>query len=242
MKKLICFFFLIAVLIVGTASAGEYQIVEGKGVAVCKLCLENLRRQSVEDAICNRHYTAELGLQTVEWKKLDILGDRAHRQLLKRVMMFVTPPFPKGAFSFYDDEQLFERQVRMESEDELTLALAQVDIDNDGNPEPVVKHRRHRCISQHGFHGSKQFLLVLTKDQQDIDPAKTDQVMQNRGKGALRPAGSVVKQMFEAFVYKGQTYFDNWDNDLLGDRGTFSVYRTVGGGTSLVCKFRHVDR
>ena len=64
------------------AGAGGYEILEGKGTELCEVCLQNLLRQSAEEAVCDRQYASELGLHKVEWAPLNLVD---HTGLLMRM-------------------------------------------------------------------------------------------------------------------------------------------------------------
>src|SRR5439155_16009092 len=113
--------------------------------------------------------------------------------------------------------------------------------DNDGRPEPVVKHRLGECTEEYGPPRLTQTLIVLAADRVRIDPAKTDHVMQNPFKESIRPHGSVFGQGYGVFSYHGETYFDRWDSDVVAERGTFLIYKTANKITTLICKYRHVE-
>lgn len=240
MRKLIWLSVFIVAFLTSSVAAEEYEIVQGKDVEVCKVCLENLHQQSNKDAVCSRQYKTELGLQPVTWNTLKPLDDLS---FLKRIMQYVekrTPPL-KLPFSGYDDEKAFRREIRRESVTGwLVLSITDVDIDNDGSPEPVVKYRHSECTEDYGPPKLTQTLVVLTADRAHIDPAKTSHVMQNPDAGPVYPHGYVANQGYEVFRYRGETYFDRWDSHVVSDPETLFVYKTANKITTMLCKFRQV--
>ena len=61
MMKVSWWAWVVWMVMVPAASAGEYQLVIGEGVEVCEACKRNLERMTVHPA-CERDYSRQLGL------------------------------------------------------------------------------------------------------------------------------------------------------------------------------------
>lgn len=76
-----------------------------------------------------------------------------------------------------------------------------------------------------------------------IDRALTDLVVQNpRHDG--RVAGMTNYQLYGVFSYKGETYFDRWNDADSGDEResvTRSIYEAKGGTTRTLCQMKDVQ-
>ena len=214
---------------------GVFEIVEGKGVEVCEVCLQNLQRLSADDAMCRRQYNTSFGLMGPAWTKLESLK---HLDLLKHVMLFLRPVGYDITGTIFDGDN-FPREIqRLDKKGGVELALAELDINNDGRTEPVLKFRYEVCGSTHDLVAFTQVLVVLTQDRKAIDPTKTDLVMQNAQKSPQRPVGFVYEEMYGVFHFGGRYFFDNWDLSA-NERDTFSIYQAVGDKVTRLCKFRY---
>jgi hypothetical protein len=242
MKKLFSLF-LCWMAMCHVASAGEYQLVIGEGLEVCEACKRNLERMTVHPA-CERDYSGQLGLSTPDWKPFDV---GAHMGAMERVLTYLSTgsEFPDDRFISRDDQG--EDVIRrISSKEEPWAYWAQVDINNDGKLEPVLK--LHSSLCQQKYDGSfgraySAPIVVLKENLSGIDRAMTDLVMQNPNRSGEMP-GETKYQLYGIFNYKGETYFDRW-NDLgsedENDRATLSIYESIGGKTRTLCQLKQLQ-
>ena len=222
--------------------AGEYQLIIGEGLDVCETCTRNLERMTVHPA-CERDYSGQLGLGTPEWKPFDV---RAHIGAMERVLTYLATgkEFSDDRFSMGED-QIEDTIRRISTKEEPWAYWARIDINNDGTLEPVLKLHSSLCnLAYDGSFGRAYSapIVVLMENLSGIDRAMTDLVMQNPRSGG-RP-GETNYQLYGVFNYKGETYFDRW-NDTGGDDesegSTLSIYETKGGQTRKLCQVKELQ-
>lgn len=241
MKKSFSLALLLWLVIADLAMAEDYELILGKGVELCEVCLKNLRRQSVEEAVCDRKYAANLGLSAPEWTPLDL---REHVNFYKRVSNLVERGNEFAKNRNFDDPKNFEAffpgALKRDS-----MEITVVDIDNDAKPDELLRFRSGNCKNM--FSGFQHFyesaLLVLTDNRRAIDLTASGLLAQHLFVSPTQPVGIPHFQIYQVFSYKGRTYFDKWDGGG-GIKGrqegvrTISLYRTMKGQTEKVCQFR----
>ena len=224
----------------------HYEIIKGKGVEVCEVCLENLRRQSVEEAVCDRKYAADLGLSTPEWTPLDL---REHADLFNRAYKLIGLGNEFAHSAEFDDPKILQEYLQggpaRRRLPTVVMAVTDVDIDRDGQPDHLLRYEEGKCMKM--FEGFQYFyesaLLALNDDRRTVDYAKTDLLIQHQDKGAKFRVGSPDYQLYQVFIYKSLVYFDKWDGGggstrPRPDTNTLSVYRVMKTGTEKVCQIR----
>jgi hypothetical protein len=243
MNKSFMFLLLLWAIMSQAVSAGEYQLVIGEGVEVCDACKRNLERMTVHPA-CERDYSGQLGLSTPEWKPFDV---RAHMGAMERVLTYLATgnEFPDDRYIMRDD-QAEDAIRRISTKEEPWVYWAQVDINNDGKLEPVLKLHSSLCGQKYDGSFGRAYsapIVVLKENLSGIDHAMTTLVMQNPYPSGDR-AGETKYQLYGVFHYKGETYFDRW-NDLGSedehDRATLSVYESTGGKTRKLCQIKELQ-
>ena len=236
---------LLWLLMADLASAGDYEIIVGKGVELCEACLQNLLRQSAEEAVCDRRYAPELGFGQPDWNVLDLEKDV---ELYKRVTNLVDrgkEDFPKPDLGDPKERTAF---LQMKRNTRTTLSAANIDIDNDGRLDYVLKYQSGNC--GRNFHGYYPFfyesaLVVAVGDQRAIDYPKSDLLTQAplledtkaKYKDKWRIGVSNFR-MYQVFTYKGLVYFDLWDGSGGPDTNTLSIYEAKQGQARRVCQIR----
>ena len=243
---------LLWLLMADLASAGDYEIIVGKGVELCEACLQNLLRQSAEEAACDRRYAPDLGFGQPEWETLALQG---HVELYKRMSNLVRSgkeDLPKPDLGNPSERDEF---IRVEEITRGALSAVHIDIDNDGQLDRVLKYQSGNC--RRNFHGYNIFyqsaLVVVVGDHRAIDYPKTDLLVQHFPDASkfldMYRIGMPHYQMYQVFTYKGTVYFDRWDRvgqeldpitrKAIGpDRNTVSIYEVRQGQARRTCQIR----
>ncbi|OAI44285.1 hypothetical protein AYO43_09320 [Nitrospira sp. SCGC AG-212-E16] len=223
-----------------TAELREFETMKGKGLEICDVCLQNLRQQSVEQAICERQYNHALGLEAVQWTELDL---RANLELYKRITTLISFGDEIAQNSNFDPKEI-----------EATLELAQkvshlrrtrINIDNSGPAEELLQWTDGNCKNMFKGFPTRyaSALLVLGEDHLRIDRSKSNLLVRHLFKSKSRPMGIPNYQLYGVFQYKGRSYFDKWDGGggtkaHRSEEDTLSVYRIINTRTDTLCRFR----
>lgn len=225
-----------------SAVAGDYQLLIGAQVDVCEACKRNLERMTVHPA-CERDYSGQLGLEAPEWKPFDV---GSHIAAMEQALRYLA-----SGDEFADDRYLGEDQYadpvrRIGTREEPWAYMARVDINNDGKAEPVLKLHSSLCHLRNGGSVGQAYsapIVVLNENLSGIDRVLTDLVVQNpRGDG--RVAGTTNYQLYGVFNFKGEMYFDRWNDTDSGDeneRFTLSIYEAKGDTTRKLCQIKELQ-
>lgn len=239
---------LVWLLIANGSTAGAYEIILGKGVDLCEACLENILRQSAEEAVCDRQYASELGLRKVEWMPLNLVE---HTDLLKRMYKLLNLG-NESARGVFDDPQQLKEYVEggpaRSGLPTIVLETGEADIDRDGTADRLLRYEQGKCRRMFsGWEYSyKSALVVFKEDGRSVDYTKTKLLVQYPHEGLkgmdYRDAfkvGILHYQMYQAFTYKGIVYFDKWDGGSRpADTNTLSIYETRQRQTRKLCQIR----
>jgi hypothetical protein len=243
MRKSLSFLCVCWMVMIHVANAGDYTLVIGEGVEVCEICKRNLERM-IQHPACERDYSGQLGLGAPEWKPFDVRG---HLDALEQVVKYLATgsEFVEEEYTFGED-QYGETIRRIGTKEEPWAYWAQVDINNDGTLEPVLKLRSAFCnLRNDGSFGRAYSapIVVLKENLSGIDRAMTELVLQNPPRnGRLR--GETNYQLYGVFSYKGQTYFDRWNdtgNEDESERSTLSIYESKGDKTQKLCQVKELQ-
>jgi len=229
------------------AGARGYEILEGKGTELCEVCLQNLLRQSAEEAVCDRQYASELGLNKVAWAQLNLPD---HVELLMRMNSLVRSGREAGGGLFANVKEATE-YARGGADGKrppaIVMERADVDFDHDGVPDQVLRYEVRTCKRKFAGWPSlyESALVVLKPNGQIVDYAKTDLLIQyplledlkSKYRDTWR-SGIFHLQMYQVFTYKGSVYFDRWDGGSGPDTNTISIYQTRQGQARRVCHIR----
>ncbi len=225
------------------ASAGEYQLLIGEGVDVCEACKRNLERMTVHPA-CERDYSRQLGLGAPEWKPFDVLG---HIGAMEQVLTYLATGKEFAEDRYIMGEERFVDTIRrIGTKEEPWAYWAQVDINNEGTLKPVLKLHSALCnLRADGSFGRAYSapIVVLNENLSGIDRAMTDLVMQNPHRNGDLP-GETNYQLYGVFSYKGETYFDRWNDtgsEDEGERSTLSIYESNGDKTRKLCQVKELQ-
>ena len=243
MMKVSWWAWVVWMVMVPSASAGEYQLVIGEGVEVCEACKRNLERMTVHPA-CERDYSRQLGLGTPEWKPFDVAG---HIGAMEQVLTYLATgsEFPDDRYSM-GEEQFVDTIRRIGTKEEPWAYWAQVDINNEGTLKPVLKLHSAFCkLRADGAFGLAYSapIVVLNENLTGIDRVMTDLVMQNPQRNGAWP-GETNYQLYGVFSYKGETYFDRWNdtgNEDESERSTLSIYESNGDKTKKLCQLKELQ-
>jgi hypothetical protein len=225
------------------AQAGDYQLIIGEQLDVCEACKRNLERMSVHPA-CERDYSGQLGLEAPAWKPFDVGG---HIGAMEQAIRYLATgeEFSEDRYTSGED-QYVDHVRRIGMKEEPWAYWAHVDINNDGKAEPVLKLHSALCnLRNDGSFGRAYSapIVVLNENLSGIDRALTDLVVQNPGKDG-RVAGETNYQLYGVFSFKGETYFDRWNDTESGDeseRFTLSIYEAKGDKTRKLCQMKELQ-
>ena len=208
------------------SSAGEYELIMGKGVEVCEACKKNFDtffapKDSYRNSMkCGREFDPTFrDLQGVRWTKVEL---KANLDLLKKVVNVIDhrdqfqPPFDVGLF------RDLEQGKKVPS---IELYESQVDIDNDGVIDTLVRYVEDVC-DMGGVY--EQPIVVLNAEKTAVDMERTQLILQKY------LTSDWAYQVFGVFLYKGQTYFDQWN----GRADNLFIYRISKKTTEKLCEFR----
>lgn len=216
------------------ALADSYELVEGKGVAVCEAYKTNLNSFAYRYPMaCERRINPDFNnFKELEWKELNAWENR---ELIIELTKFIDP----GAKSVDVSREFWLRVLKRDIENgQVRLRVAKVDIDNDGKIETVLKYQYGACSLAHLYATP---ILVLDETGKHLDKQKTLPLLQNESMDRTRdPAGGWGYSMYDVFLYRDEGYFDKWSN-VQTDTGFLHVYRDKKGQAKEVCTYKYTD-
>ncbi|MCC2640743.1 MAG: exported protein of unknown function [Nitrospira sp.] len=243
MKKSLRFVFAFWMVMAYAANAGDYKLIVGESVELCEVCKHNLERMT-EHPACERDYSGQLGLAAPDWRPFDVRG---HLDALEQVVKYLATGSEFAEEKYTIGEPQYEDIIRtISTKEEPWAYLAQVDINNDGTLEPVLKLHSSLCHMRNDGSFGRAYsapIVVLKENLSGIDRAMTELVMQNPPRKGRLP-GETNYQLYGVFSYKGQTYFDRWNDTGSGDeseRSTLSVYESRDGKTQKLCQLKELQ-
>lgn len=243
MKRLLSLLVLCWIAMLSLGHAGDFQLTIGQGVDVCEACKRNLEQMTVHPA-CERDYSSQLGLEAPEWKPFDV-GN--HIGAMEQALRYLATgdEFSEDRYTSGDD-QYADPVRRIGTREEPWAYWAQVDINNDGKAEPVLKLHSALCNLRNGGsigHAYSAPIVVLNENLSGIDRALTELVLQNPRKDG-RVAGTTNYQLYGVFSFKGEMYFDRWNDTGTGDESesfTLSIYEAKGDTTRKLCQMKELQ-
>ena len=193
---------LFCLLMTDFATAGDYELVVGKGTPLCEACLKNLEQMTTHP-VCDHVYRPQLGLGSPAWEKLDVYK---HKNLYKRASKYLGFGDEFANNHILDDDEQLQKYLSHEIPGGLAMHRAQVDLDNDGTPEQVLKLTSHECRSTRLMYGTD--LVVFSPNLDGVKKAVSDQIKQTYVESTDQAGAN---QTYGVFTYRGKTYFDLWN-------------------------------
>lgn len=215
---------------------GRYELVKGKGVAVCEVYGRNLNDSGeIWPMNCERKVLPEFakeGLAHPEWRKLDAVN---HFDLVVDVDKLFNPTAyqREKAWKGYMDNLKAQAE-----QDTISLNLADLDINNDGKPESTIKFS-YGCAPPGSGGWWATPILVADSSLKMVDLPKTRPLLQNGTDQPVRyPAGGWRYVMYDVFLFKGKSYFDRW-SDSKEDTDILRVFHAEGSRATEICTYEY---
>lgn len=215
------------------AYAGEYLLVKGIGIEVCRVYKKNLNSFEQTPYIypmrCERKINSLYpDLKKPKWEKLDSLKNV---DLIIDTVEFLDSELkPRNQKGYIDHIKYRIERGRV------NLVIASVDINNDGKNERVLKLEDGSCELEAGNWAVP--ILVLDNYKNKLDIKRTLPLLQNLHRSRKNIAGSWSYAMYDVFYFKNHTYFDRW-SDSINDRNKLKVYQYTGNTVKEVCRYKY---
>lgn len=223
--------------------AGQYELVKGKGVEICKLYQRNIDKTATvhENARCDRPIDPSFAKQFGKpaWQRIN---GKENMSLLVKANDYFDPIYDEHR-EMLEREGLIEGEMRSRRqgiEDKLVTGqlipeLTQADLDNDGTLDPVL--RWNQCGSAHALSGLP--IIAFKPGLTEVDTVMMRPLKHNED-------ASVVVWLFpganyDLFQYRGKTYFDVWQRAMEEDedrRPILRVLRDDRGKITEWCQYR----
>lgn len=222
MKKLL-FVLVLLILAPTICLSEEYSLLEGKNNEVCEAYHKNLNSltDSVGTIACERRFQEDNpDLKGIDWQSTyapdPISGHMTiiNPDIWDKILSFVVPSrYPMGRCVFRGYE----------------IRKAKIDIDNDGIIEAVYRVEIYLCRSSKYY---ATYLVVFDEKKNEIDIKRTEKIL----KSAMQEGVISAFVMYDAFTYKGKTYFDMWDEGgFENDPKTLTVYLFENNHVQKIC-------
>lgn len=236
MNKIHLFLFLIMLGVIQPAIAGDYEIVEGKGVDVCEAYKKNLESfdNGGEPMACNRKINSKFkDFERPKRTKLDVWK---YKKLLRKIEVYL------GRKNSYGNpekdstswESLLKSRIKF---GHVRMELARIDINNNGKINNVIYYYNGRCQTTSSY-GTP--IVILNNELTDIDKSKTLYVMQNLETIDNLDAGDWAYAMYSIFKYKNMAYFDRW-SDGYDQKGFLRVFKLKNERDTKICTYEYMD-
>ena len=229
MKKVL-FILLFIFLLPVVCFSGEYRLLEGKKEDVCKAYLKNLNSfRNWPLMACERSFNEHIPyLKGIDWQPTwtrDVNENKTtilNKDAWDKILTFVDPDnYPRrGKYDFLG----------------YSIRKAEIDIDNDGVLETIYRPEISLCKSSHYY---ATYIVVFDENKNDINISKTKKLLGS----AIHDTGISNGVMFDAFTYKGKTYFDMWDDrGFEKDPKTLTVYLFKDNQIQKKCVYQHRNK
>lgn len=225
--KRILFVLFVFIILPAVCLSGEYRMLRGKNEDVCKAYLKNLNSfKDWPDMACGRQFSENIpSLKGIEWQPTWTQDKKQNKAIIinkdawDKILTF-TDPVNYAGREKYDFLGYSMRE-------------AKIDIDNDGVLEPVYRLEIFLCRASKIW---ATYLIVYNDYKNDIDMEKTNKVLA----GAIMDKVLSKFVVFDAFTYKGQTYFDMWDErGFVNDPKKLTVYLFKNDRVQKKCVFQY---
>jgi hypothetical protein len=203
-----------------TVVAGEYVLVEGQDIEVCREYGKNLNsfKNLPHAMVCERLINPEMkDFSKPQWKPLDVWEKR---DMLKQIDLYL---WYKGTENKFNYEKWLGRLKERVQDKSVALSETFIDIDNDGKAEHVLRYDYGKCDPKKAsdFTRPTGRRIVVWKDKQN----ELDENL-NRFLG-LR---------LGIFTYKDRVFHDHFGGSIGFKEGTLTVFDSIvhsGGWTEL---------
>jgi hypothetical protein len=226
MKKIL-FILVVLILLPTICLSEEYRLIEGKNEGVCKAYLKNLNSfPDWPEMACERSFSENIPeLKGIDWQPTWICNqDQGKNTIINpdvwdKILTFVDPRgYParkKYDFAGYN------------------IREAKIEIDNDGTLKTVYRVEIYLCRSSSIY---ATYLIVFDEKKNDIDMDQTKKILQC----GLREGSIASFVMYDAFTYKGKTYFDMWDEwGSKKHQPTLTVYLFEKNEVKKICTYQY---
>jgi len=226
MKKIL-FLSLALFLLPVVCLSGEYRLLEGKKEEVCQAYFKNLQSFSDwPDMACGRRFNERIPhLKGVDWQA-------TWTQDINRKE---TTPFNKDVWDkilTFDDPDNYPHRKKYDFLG-YSIRKAEIDIDNDGVSETVCRPEIFLCRSSTYY---AVYLVVFDENKNNVDLHKTKTLFGN----IIKKGVIATSVMFDVFIYKGQTYFDVWDDrSFENNPKTLTVYLFKNNQVQTKCIYQY---
>jgi hypothetical protein len=264
MKKILMVLFLI--FVPALCCADEYVLVKGKGVDVCEAYGSNLNSFGPKGG--SMKYKRKINPAYNDFRKPDWLNWDPYAGLPGKIDG--AKLFPEDNNDLFDeiDRFIWERDVNPftflsgadmknwhgtkkeykkawqsyqgNRQTHVSMPIGQLDIDNDGKMENIVYDEFYE----------RGMFLVLTADKKHIDLKKTAKILQHPprktdGVWKFTLDGKIMNDgghsdYYDAFIYKGKTYFDWFEQECDPIIGRLHVFKTENQKTEEMCIYQTV--
>ncbi len=222
----------------------HFKLIKGNGVAVCETYKKNLEALGYPNLACERKISPEYEgiIKLPVWRKLDLFENRNLWGQVEEIIHLGlhTPGWGQSKVKTTDNQYQIDQlarqyQVHAEQyhEEVYKLNIADMDVNNDGKSEPVLREHSGMCGEQ--VHYKSIALFMLNEKNDTVDLQKSRPFFQdawfNPMSKKLEQSGTIWNgSMYDLFVYKDKTYFDEWT------RTGIWIYQISNGETQAICR------
>ncbi len=239
--------FLVFVLLLfpSISFAGQYELIEGKGVEVCEAYGKNLNSfkpipRDLEYQKYQRRINPEIiDLSMPDWSKWKKLYPEDSQKLFDKIDRFIWERDINPLHHLTEDEKkiwlgtqeeyakAWERyKINRRAHLVIGLFTGQLDIDNDGIMENVSYD------TPYGGRGG--IFMVLNTDKTDIDAKRTEYLLRH-------PVRKTDKKRhydsYGVLRYKNKTYFEWWEGEKYLLKGVLHVFIIENQSSHEMCKY-----
>jgi hypothetical protein len=211
------------------AFAGEYELTEGDGLAVCEAYRQNLEpRHDAEPMVCKREYDPKIaGFSEVPWRRLDL---KEHFDLYREAEINLATNVDGAQGTVMSEQDALAMSRALESKAEhlrVELYVARLPLFGTAHPVNVLSVRELACGPIPKTDVKISRLFVLNSSMTHID-AREQKRLQRWGNNA-------TISIFDGTPYiENYVADDNWGTIFTGS-GFLSV-ATYDRGFRSVCK------
>lgn len=209
--------FAVVVLAVTPAMAGHYQLIKGRGVAVCQAYARNFEsfRNTVPMACERRYNPAIKGFSAPRWRKLDL---KKNLELYIKAGIYLQEEYQGVSGMSKEDIEADARYAASRAKDlKAQMFLAHLDLTGDGRTENILAIRERSCGPQDSSERTR--LYVLNNACADINYTR------QRGWGGYDSNATIELYRDKPYI-EAYNSDDGWGN-LFTKSGHFYVFREL---------------